>query len=1529
MIEKHRTLLAQANAAGDTTTALGEALAVMSYTWLAECASAQQLGDPIGAVTTQYHHGVGIAGQALIQTGDQGPYVDLPMNVVSITPQTYASGFTPAFLGVFFTNSGAASSLKSAVLEQTQSLVPGMQAASTVRLVDNNANTGAKTFFADGTTSAGQAAYKSTIRPLIVPPTAGGSGNYSINDYQAIDVAITGASPPPATPTPTQTQVLAPINGQIGVGLWSGAGYTISTATSTNLSVTQKISGGLNGGFSGNNVPSPVVISNTANTAVPASGFTGTPLGATAAAPSGWGPTIAEPIDAGTGAYIYNHTDVTTGGGAFPYALSFGRTYTSSSNTADVGLGDGWTHTYSINALRSSDPFVALGEGPAAAAAASIAALVVSQDLLSTTKNAQNMTLAWMVNRWLTDQGTNNSVTVSWPGTDEQFTFSPHADGAQSTAYVAPRGSGVTLTGSVPDTYGNFTTFSYLNKDQSKIQFGAINAAATGQIASWTLPAGMAVNFAYNGAGSLTKVSNNLGRSITLTYGGSPSHLTLATDDTGRSVSYGYNGANLTRFSDPLGFQTTFGYDGAGRLTQITYPSLPGTAFVSNSYDGLGRVNAQANARGQIANFYFAGSRTETIDSVGDRHITYQTARGQTLSDAYVLSPTFGDVYNDTATQANVVNVAVNQYDGQDRLIHSTPPEGGTVDYAYSTDFLNNVVKLTRNAKSGSSLSPLATMFAYDPVYNKPTTVTDPLGLTTTMAYDGATGNLLSLINDAGTGSHFNATSRFTYSNVGQVLAAVDPLGVVTKNAYDGFGNLISTIRDSGRLNQTTSFRYNALGDLVAAVDPNLNTSTSTYDADRRLTSTTSPPAPQSRVTAYSYDPDGRLLQTRVSAVGTTPITASTTYTPTGQPATTTDANSNVTRYAYDNADRLASVTDPVGRVMAYGYDAMGRKTSVSNAAIQTPTPLVAYAYTPDGLLASFSDAAPNATGFAYDGFDRLSTTTWPNASTEVLTYDANGNVLTRKTRAGETLTYTYDTLNRLATKTPPSPAPVETYAYDLANRLTGVSDNSAAIVKPSTSASYPVAYAYDAMNRPISATWPNVPAQTGLTASSMSSSFTYDATNRRIGQSVSDDSWWNRPTAASPVAYTANALNQYTAVGSAHPTYDANGNLTNDGHFIYCYDTESRLTSVLSAGTCAAPTTTVASYAYDAQGRRKLKTVGATTTVYVTDADNREVLEYNGATGALQAWTAFGLGPDEALNQINVASSTRATLIPDVIGSIVGSLDSGGTLTKFGYQTFGENPSLTSGGYRYTGRRLDPETIAASSQPSGLYYYRARTYSPTWGRFLQPDPSGYPAGPNLYAYVNNDPLNNVDLDGLAKVEILYRPIAQTLDIASHSYVVVSESNGSNPMVFRAGPGNTGSIYAQSAPYGPGSVDYTSSPRASIVVINDNRPASYYENQLQNFQAAVNAAAIPYSPLSTNSNAFAAQAVETLGAPRPQAATFAPGYGTVLPLAPNPASGLTPSTGPGLSNPSFSSAGVSPTSTSSSSQGWSSSGSSK
>jgi RHS repeat-associated protein len=121
----------------------------------------------------------------------------------------------------------------------------------------------------------------------------------------------------------------------------------------------------------------------------------------------------------------------------------------------------------------------------------------------------------------------------------------------------------------------------------------------------------------------------------------------------------------------------------------------------------------------------------------------------------------------------------------------------------------------------------------------------------------------------------------------------------------------------------------------------------------------------------------------------------------------------------------------------------------------------------------------------------------------------------------------------------------------------------------------------------------------------------------------------------------------------------------------------------------------------------------------------------------------------------MDIAAGTRATLVADIQGSIVASLDSGsGTMTRWGYRPFGENPALSTDSFAYTAQRHDPETSGGSAEPSGLYYDRARMYSPTLGRFLQPDPAGGGAT-NLYAYVGNDPLNQIDPSGMKAEELI------------------------------------------------------------------------------------------------------------------------------------------------------------------------------
>jgi RHS repeat-associated protein len=128
------------------------------------------------------------------------------------------------------------------------------------------------------------------------------------------------------------------------------------------------------------------------------------------------------------------------------------------------------------------------------------------------------------------------------------------------------------------------------------------------------------------------------------------------------------------------------------------------------------------------------------------------------------------------------------------------------------------------------------------------------------------------------------------------------------------------------------------------------------------------------------------------------------------------------------------------------------------------------------------------------------------------------------------------------------------------------------------------------------------------------------------------------------------------------------------------------------------------------------------------------------------------------------------AYYLTDHLGSTVGLTDAGGNLIdQMAYYSFGK--SLVAGGgglevvddgegdfdvgpgtwrmrYTYTGRERDPDT--------GLYYYRARWYDPQVGRFISEDPIGLEGGPNLYGYVENDPLNAVDPEGLVPKDKWY-----------------------------------------------------------------------------------------------------------------------------------------------------------------------------
>ena len=235
---------------------------------------------------------------------------------------------------------------------------------------------------------------------------------------------------------------------------------------------------------------------------------------------------------------------------------------------------------------------------------------------------------------------------------------------------------------------------------------------------------------------------------------------------------------------------------------------------------------------------------------------------------------------------------------------------------------------------------------------------------------------------------------------------------------------------------------------------------------------------------------------------------------------------------------------------------------------------------------------------------------------------------------------------------------------------------------------------------------------------------------------------------------YTANNLNQYTAVGGTSYTYDNNGNLAYDGTYRYYYDSENRLTDVNDSADDP-----IASYLYDYRGRRIQRTIHGTpdvVTKYAYDGD-QVIAEYDGS-GTLLRKFIYGPGIDEPICMVDVADANETYYYHfDGLGSVVALSDVNNVLVdRYTYDVFGQPTIRDANGaeiaasavgnpYAFTGRRYDPE--------AGLYYYRARYYDFATGRFLQPDPLGYADGPNLYAYVGNSPLSWADPSGLCKGE--------------------------------------------------------------------------------------------------------------------------------------------------------------------------------
>jgi RHS repeat-associated protein len=768
---------------------------------------------------------------------------------------------------------------------------------------------------------------------------------------------------------------------------------------------------------------------------------------------------------------------------------------------------------------------------------------------------------------------------------------------------------------------------------------------------------------------SITQITSPNGRYIQL-FRDSFERITQAMDNTGRITSYSYDTlGRLVKAVGTDGYYETYGYDPVTNNINLVTDKRS-NSMVQNLFDANARVSQQTLADGAIwkLSYTLGANGAVTQTSVTDprnyvRQHTFNPSGYPTQTLLAVGKPeqqTF-TIVRDPSNLAQSVT---------DTLARQT---------VYGYDGFGDVTSVTALSSTQYAVTYVMT---YDPVYHQLTSVTDPLGHTSS-ATVGSAGNTVAVADALG-----NSTT-IAYNSEGLPTAITDPLGHTIQLGF-GNGADLSSVTDA--LNRTTKISEDGLGRLQAILDPLGDQTRYARDPMDRVTSVTNAIG---GITSLAYDQNGNLL-------------------------TVTDPRNVVQTFTYDSRNRRHTYKDPAGQIETYNFDGMSNLTSVVDRKNQT-------------------------TSITYDGIDRPTLITFQDNSTIAITWDGgnrptpfvdslNGTItrqydgldrLTQEVTPQGQINYTYDGASRRQTMTVTGKTAVN-YTFDNANRLTQVAQGAVTL-----------GFGYDTASRRTTVTLPNTiigtyafdnaNQLTGITYMSGSTQvgtigYGYDLAGRRTSLTGTLAAWAS-PNYAPSVTY--DGTNRLTSWNGSSLTYDNNGNVTGFGSATYTWNARNQLTAT-SAGS--------STLAYDALGRRTSTTIGGTTTPFLYDGLNPVTINGN--------FQLAGGGLDEIDAQI--AGSTTSSVLRDGVNSALALTNSSAAITtNYAYSAYGDSSATGTGAtsLQYTGRENDGAT--------GLYYYRARYYSPQLGRFISEDPIGIGGGSNFYTYVRGNPIALRDPLGL------------------------------------------------------------------------------------------------------------------------------------------------------------------------------------